>query len=192
MKMIQDLSSDVKEFLLSYSLVNQMTGLAQGEIQRIYTLIEAEVAERGWFSSVDFQGQKSWRCIQVWKKSWHPSYTQNAPWIHFEYNLAWAEQWVQASLDIESVKVASAQTVQDVVDQLSQMISSNKPALVEGQGWLLRSPLEGNRMFLVKRHNVNKAEFSGKWLFDNGIELFDQLSKVIPFVDQTYEKLFAK
>ena len=59
--MIHDLSPDVKEFLLSYSLVNQMTGLAQAELLKIYTIIEAGIAEQEWFSSIDFQTQKSWK-----------------------------------------------------------------------------------------------------------------------------------
>ena len=114
-----------------------------------------------------------------------------APWIHFEYMLSWADQWVQSSVDIETLKQASAKAVQDVADLMRQILSSEKPTLLKNQGWLLNSPLEGNRMLLVKRQNINKTEFSADWIYRIGMESFNQLSQIIPFVDRTLKNLFT-
>ena len=190
--MIQDLSSDVKKFLLSYNSIHQLIRLAQSELDRINGLLEAEIASQDWFSSVDFQTEKSHKRLQVWKKNWHPSVNPRCPWVHYEYTLSWPEQWVQASVDIESVKIASWEAVLDVAEQLHKNLLSEKPSLLEGQGWLLRSPLEGKRMLLVKRKNISESEFSGEWIFSTGIELFKQLSQITPLVDQTVEELFSE
>lgn len=189
--MIHDLSSDVKKFLLSYNLIHELTRLAQSELDRINGLLEAEIASQDWFSSVDFQTQKSYKALQVWKKKWHPSVTQRCPWIHYEYTLSWPERWVQASVDIESVKIASWEAVQDVAEQLHKSLLSQKPGLLEGQGWLLKFPLEGKRMLLVKRQSINETEFSAEWIFSTGIESFKQLSQITPLVDETVEELFS-
>lgn len=190
--MIQDMSSDVKKFLLSYTSIHQLTGLAQDELNRINGVLEAEIARQEWFSSIDFQTQKKFKWLQVWKKHWHPSVTPRCPWIHFEYTLSWPNQWVQASVDIESLKIATKEAIQDVAGQLHQFLLMEKPTLLKAEGWMLRSTLEAKRMFLVKRHNIDENNFSAEWIFNTGKELLNQLSEVIPYVDQTVEKLFGE
>lgn len=190
--MIQDLSSDVKKFLLSYTSIHQLTGLAQGELNRINGLLEAEISRQEWFSAADFETQKSFKWLQVWKKDWHPSVTQRCPWIHFEYTLSWPDQWVQSSVDIESLKIASKEAIQDVARQLHQCLLTENPTLLKGQGWMLRPALEANRMLLVKRYNIDENEFSAEWIFNTGKELFNQLSEVIPHIDKTVQELFGE
>lgn len=190
--MIQDLSPDVKKFLLSYTSINQLTEIAKSELNWINGLLEAEVAKQEWFSSIEFQTQISSKWLQVWKKNWHPSVTHRCPWIHFEYTLSWPDQWVQASVDIESLKIATKEAVQNVADWLHQFFLTEKPALLKSEGWILRSKLEAKRMLLVKRHNIDVNNFSAEWILSTGKELLNELSEVIPYIDQSVEKLFCK
>lgn len=187
--MIQDLSPDVKKFLLSYDLIHQVTGLAKYELNKVYGRLEDEITSQNWFSSVDFQTQISFKWLQVWKKNWHPNVNQRCPWIHFEYGLLWLDQCVQASLDFETLKIVSWEAVKDVAKCLHDLMSSEKPSLLEGQGWMLKFPLEGNRMLLTKRHYINESEFSAEWIFNTGKELFSKLSEIIPLVDHTVKQL---
>ena len=189
--MIQDLSTDVKKFLLTYTSIDQLIVLAQSELKRINGLLEAELAKQSWFSSTEFQTNISWKWVQVWKKQWQPNITQNCPWIHFEYTLSWPNQWVQASLDIESQRIASREAIQSVVGQLSRLLLEEKPKLLKGQGWMIRPTLEENRMILVKRCKIDD-KFSAEWIFNTGKGLFDQLSEVIPYVDRTVNELFVE
>ena len=190
--MTKDMSSDVKKFLLSYTSIHELEMLARSELDRINGLLEVEIANQDWFSSVDFETQKSYKWLQVWKKNWHPSVSQRCPWIHFEYGLSWPNQWMQASVDIESQRIASMEVIQDVGKQLYQILLSKKPALLQSQGWLLKHPLEGNRILLRKRQNIIETEFSAEWILNAGKQVFNQLSQIIPFVDQVVEQLFGK
>ena len=189
--MIQDFSTDVKQFLLTYTSIDQLERLAKGELKRTYALLEAELAKQAWFSSSEFQTNVGWQWVQLWKKHWQPSSTQKCPWIHFEYTLSWANKWVQASVDIESQRIASRDAIQSVADQLRQLLSEEKPNLIEGKGWMIRPTLEENRMILVNRRTIDDAKFSAEWIFNTGKGLFDELSEVIPIVDNTVNHLFG-
>lgn len=189
--MIEDLSPDVKKFLLTYTSIDQLTGLARGELKRINGLLEAELAKQSWFSSIEFQTNVGWQWVQLWKKHWQPSSTHNCPWIHFEYTLSWPNKWVQASVDIESQRIASRDAIQSVADQLRQLLSEKKPKLIKGKGWMIRPTLEESRMILVNRYTIDDDKFSAEWIFNTGKVLFDQLSEVIPYVDSTVKELFG-
>jgi len=189
--MIEDLSPDVKKFLLTYTSINQLISLARSELTRINGHLESELAKQSWFSSTEFQTNVGWQWVQVWKRHWQPSITQNCPWIHFEYTLSWANQWVQASVDLESQRTASRDAIQNVAGHLIRLLSEEKPKLLKGQGWLIKSTLEEGRMILVNRCTIDDGKFSAEWIFNTGKGLFDQLSEVIPYVDRTVEELFG-
>lgn len=190
--MIEDLSPDVKKFLLTYNSIEQLIGLARGELTRINKHLEAEIAKKTWFSSTKFQTNTSWQWLQLWKRHWQPSVTQNCPWIHFEYTLSWANRWVQASLDLESQRIASKDAILSVAGYISRLLSEEKPKLIEGQGWLIKSALEEGRMILLNRHTIDDDKFSAEWIFNTGKNLFDQLSEIIPYVDRTVKELFSE
>lgn len=181
--MIQEISQDVKEFLLSYVKIHQLIALAQGELNNVNAALEAEIAKQEWFSMV-FRTARSHKVVQVWKEKWHPSETQGCPWIHFEYTFSWPDCWVQASLDIESVRIASQDTILKVASALRGLLSGKQPDLLKASGWILKPQLEGNRMLLLNRQDVVPKSFSAEWLFQTGKRLFNELSEVIPYVDQ--------
>lgn len=188
--MIQDFSSDVKKFLLSYTSIGQINSLAQDETKRIFGHLETEIARQEWFISTDFRTNTSWKWLQVWKKNWHPSHKPSIPFIHFEYTLSWSDQWVLGSLDIESLNPASHASVCPVAETLYTLLSKEKPPILKGHGWILKHQLEGNRMLLINRHSIIESEFSAEWVFSNGIEYLNQLSEIIPIVDKTIEEIF--
>lgn len=191
--MIQDLSSDVKKFLLTYPMIHQLTGLAQGELNRIHATLEAEIANQPWFSSLAFQTRRDSKVLQIWKKHWHPSVTQKCPWIHFEYGLSWSEQWLLTSVDIEGVRVVAREDIQDLATTLYDQLLSQKPKLLaEGQGWIINPTLEANRMLLFRRKPIDNESFSAQWMFDHGIEFLNQLSEIVPTVDKTVRSLFEE
>jgi hypothetical protein len=190
--MIDDLSPDVKKFLLTYASIDQLTRLAKDELNRINESLEVELAKQPWFSSTEFQTATSWQWVQVWNKRWQPSVTQNCPWIHFEYTFSWSHKWAQISVDLESQKIASWDSIQSVAEHLRQSLSKDGPEFLKGQGWLLRPALEGRRMVLLKRQTIDDAKFSAEWIFNTGTTLFEQLSELIPYVDSTIKELFSE
>jgi hypothetical protein len=191
MQMIQEISEDIKEFLLSYVKIQQLISLAQGELLNVNTALEAEIAKQKWFS-LEFRTDKSYKAVQVWKKKWHPSETQGCPWIHFEYAFSWPDYWVLASLDIESVKIASRDAILKVSSALSSLLSGEHPNSLKASGWILKPHLEGNRMLLLKRNDAVPENFSAQWLFTTGIQLFNDLAEVIPYVDQAIKETFGE
>jgi len=190
--MIADLPEDVKKFLLTYDSIDQLTRLAQGELNKIYGLLEIELTKQPWFSATEFQTATSWKWFQVWKKHWQPSVTQYCPWIHFEYTLSWPNKWVQVSVDIESHGIASRDATLSVAEKLRQTLSKNGPKFIENQGWLLRPTLEENRMVLLNRCTVDDEKFSAEWILQTGKNLFEQLSELIPYVDGIVKDLFGE
>jgi hypothetical protein len=181
--MIQDISQDVKEFLLSYVKIYQLKVLAEGELNNVNAALEAEIAKQKWFS-IAFRTARSYKVVQVWKEKWHPSQTQGCPWIHFEYAFSWSDCWVQASLDIESVRIASQDTILKIASVLSDLLSDKQPDLLKASGWILKPQLEANRMLLLNRQDAAPQSFSAEWLFQTGKRLFNELSEVITYVDQ--------
>lgn len=188
--MIQEFSQDVKEFFLSYIKIQQLTSMAQGEVNNVNASLEAEIAKQEWFS-LQFEIARNWRLVQVWKKKWHPSETQGCPWIHFEHNFSWADLWVQVSLDLESIKIVPQDTILKIASVLSGLLSDGQHDLFKASGWILKPKLEGNRMLLFKRENVDLKSFSAEWLFTTGKRLFNELSKVIPDVDRAIEDVLG-
>jgi hypothetical protein len=188
--MPQDLSSEVKNFLMSYPSTNQLTILAKDEMTKVYGLLETEVANQDWFSTIEYDSAISWKWLQIWNREWHPTYNAKIPWIHFEYTFSWSDQLVQASVDIEPVTTQSQALVKPLVDELYNILLNDKPPILSGCGWLLRPKLEDHRMLLVKRKKIIKEEFSAEWILQTGLELFNELSNIIPQVDKAISAVF--
>jgi hypothetical protein len=188
--MIQDFSEDVKEFLLSYSKIHQLRVLAENEMDTLNASLEGQIAKQSWYS-IAFRTDRSPSIVQVWKEKWHPSKTQGCPWIHFEYNFSWSDCCVLGSLDVESGRIASQDAVQKISSVICDLLSiKNPPNLFRGQGWILKPQLEGHRMLLLNREDVKRENFSAEWLFKTGTRLFNELSEMIPYVDEAIQKIF--
>jgi hypothetical protein len=191
--MIIDLSPDVKKFLLSYNLIQQQTLLAQGELNRIFGILEGEIALQEWFSQVDFETKKSFKWLQVYKRKWQPDAVRpKCPWIHFEYTMSWPDQWVLASVDIELIASASREAVQDLARHLHQALILANHDLLHAQGWRLKFPLEANRMILVNHKIFDGRELTAEWIVNTGKEMLNQLSKIIPIIDLMVDNLFIE
>jgi hypothetical protein len=190
--MIKDFSPDVKKFILTYNLIEQLINLSKEECNKIYDLIEVEIAKQSWFSTTEFRTNTGWQWIQVWKKHWDPNLTQNCPFIHFEYGWSWSDKWAQISLDIESLRIVSRESIQSVTDHLNESLQNNKlEFLKKNKGWLLKPTLEEGRMLILNRRRIDRDEdFSAEWLLNTGIDLFNQLSEITPYIDDMVAKLF--
>jgi hypothetical protein len=189
--MIHEISEDVKEFLLSYIKIHQLISLAQNELNNVNAALEAEISKQSWFSLM-FRTARSGKVVQVWKEPWHPSVTPGCPWIHFEYIFSWPDRWVQGSLDIESGRIVSQDTILKFSSRLCALLSAKQPALIGAPGWILKPQLEGNRMLLLNREDVVETNFSAEWMFTTGRRLINELSEAIPYIDQVIEEMFGR
>ena len=82
-----------------------------------------------------------------------------------------------------AARIVSQDIVLKISSVLCNLISSKEPDSLKASGWILKPQLEANRMALLNRQNVDRQSFSAEWLFTTGIQLFNRLSEVIPYVD---------
>jgi len=182
--MSDDFTDDVRDFLLNYPLVEQMTQLSKMALRRVYGRLQAEIVRRDWYNAHEFRSAISERWIQIWKHHWHPSVNPGCPWIHMEYFLNWGRGFVECRLDIEGGG-APRDAVLKMGKLLCATLTTQKPAWLNEGGWILSDAGRNSVVLLIKDQEVPKdAAFSSRWMIHRGIELLDGLSHVMPTVDE--------